>query len=167
MTDDTPATPSPAVAAASKHLAHAEAHAADADCEAAHVEANVAVLRQRIASADSAKASIAARRQAGHHHPDDAGNLALVGLDREGLVALLAEAEVTGGPVAHRRRRRPPGRGARAAAPPARPGRSPGGRADCTRRQPGRTPGGDAGRARRSGTPDREGRRQASLAGML
>jgi chromosome segregation ATPase len=80
-------------------VASAEQHAAEADRNAAHAEANIAVIRQRIASADSARAEIAARRNAGEHHHDDAGNLALIGLDREGLVALLAEAEVSAAPL--------------------------------------------------------------------
>ena len=92
-------TPSPAVIAAAQHLAAAEQDAAEADQTSAHVEAQVNVLRQRIASANSAKAEIAARRNAGQHHPDDAGNLALIALDREGLVDLLAQAEAAATPL--------------------------------------------------------------------
>ena len=80
-------------------VAAAEQQAAEADRNAAHAEANIAVLRRRVASADAAKAEIAARRNAGEHHPDDAGNLALITLDREGLAALVAEAEAAAAPA--------------------------------------------------------------------
>ena len=80
-------------------VAAAEQHAAEADRNAAHAEARIAVLRQRIASADAARAEIASRRNTGDHHPDDAGNLALIALDREGLVSLLAEADAAAAPI--------------------------------------------------------------------
>ena len=92
-------TPSPAITAAAAHLAAAEQDAAEAGQISARAEAQVNVLRQRIATADGAKAAIAARRNAGDHRNADAGELALLALDREGLVALLSEAEAAVAPL--------------------------------------------------------------------
>ncbi len=92
-------TPSPSVTAAAAHLAAAEQDAAEAGQTSAHAEAQMNVLRQRIATADGAKAAIAARRNTGDRRDADAGELALLALDREGLVALLAEAQAAVAPL--------------------------------------------------------------------
>ena len=80
------------VAAAETELTYAERAAAEA-------EAAVNVLRKRIADSNAAKTEIAARRNVGDCRDSDAGDVALLDLDREGLFSLLAEAEAAAAPA--------------------------------------------------------------------
>ena len=64
------------VAAAETELTYAERAAAEA-------EAAVNVLRKRIANSNAAKTEIAARRNVGDCRDSDAGDVALLDLDRE------------------------------------------------------------------------------------
>lgn len=82
-----------AIAAASKQVAAAERDHARA------MKALTAAIGERdkraglLAGLNGQRAAVVARRQAGDRQPDDAAQLALLEADREGMNALLAEAE--------------------------------------------------------------------------
>lgn len=83
----------PAIAAAAQAIAAAEPAADRAREGVAAAESKLTEIDQRIAEREKNRAEIIDRHRAGRSEPDDAGNLALAGVDLEDYARLRTDAE--------------------------------------------------------------------------
>lgn len=83
---------SPVLAQAAREVAIAEDGRSAAAAALDRAQGEVSAVEQRIASLTARRAAIAERRTAGHVEPDDAGEVALIAADLDGLSNLLREA---------------------------------------------------------------------------
>jgi hypothetical protein len=85
--------PNAVIVAAARHIAAAVAEHEKAAGALENAQAARQRIIDRLAALDSKRTEIVTRRQGGNTHPDDAGQLALIAADKEGLVAMLPDAD--------------------------------------------------------------------------
>ena len=83
----------PAISAGARALAEAEHALQRASPALGSAETYLATICDRIAELGTQRADIAARRSRGDHEPDDAGRLALIAVDIEGLEGMAPDAD--------------------------------------------------------------------------
>ena len=83
----------PAITAQARAVAEAEQALQRASPALSSAETYLATIRDRIAELGTQRADIAARRSRGDHEPDDAGRLALIAVDIEGLEGMVPDAD--------------------------------------------------------------------------
>ncbi len=95
MLDFTPPTPTtpPAITAAAGAIAAATARLDTATVALAEAEKSATNVRARTTALEAERQAIVQRRANGQHEEGDAGRLALIAADLEGLMPLRAEAE--------------------------------------------------------------------------
>lgn len=93
--DIVPTTPTipPAITAAAGFVASATARLDAAKAALQAAEKSAAAVRVRVAALGAERAAIIQRRAGGTHEDSDAGSLALIAADLEGLAPLVAEAD--------------------------------------------------------------------------